>query len=436
MSDSTQTPLTPEELLERIEAETTEVTAEATPEPTCAKCGTFDEWDGANWCPVCGYYPAFHEKPEEVDYTLQQQEQVSEYDHWWQVVPKWAWIMIAGCVAIVAQSITVRLYYHYNGGMRSHWALPQALLGVALGLTGHLRAAFVGLNQDQKLSPGDIVMAPVATWNRIFRQLPKTRLTVWIAGWGITLTVTALTIIGGIRYSAVFDDWGFGDPVQPDVTIPMNLRPNSQDSGSDDDAPPLILPPEPKGPYAEAVIYGFFPNRYRGFDKLLLAAGHRGKPIQVAEIDYGQISRSIRKRLVVMMRERPNSKPVVDTSYNARWVEPSIVVKLAFNELTEDGILVEPEIKKFERDLRKQRGFAHLRKKGDYSVLFHRLDVRTAYVDFQTEHEKWAVACQRARTAHSKIYGAKNGAVDPEDNGKIGQDAKKTFEDVARELQK
>src|SRR5204862_5619292 len=55
----------------------------------------------------------------------------------------------------------------------------------------------------------DALLHPVEAWRPTVDGLPQTARRSWLAAWGFTAAICAMVIVGGIRYSALVDDWGF-----------------------------------------------------------------------------------------------------------------------------------------------------------------------------------------------------------------------------------
>jgi hypothetical protein len=53
--------------------------------------------------------------------------------------------------------------------------------------------------KDEGLNFTDAVV-PFKLYGLIFRNLPRTRLTLWFTSWGLTLVVSALICVGGLGY--------------------------------------------------------------------------------------------------------------------------------------------------------------------------------------------------------------------------------------------
>lgn len=379
--------------------------------PSCAKCGAFDDWGAASWCPVCGFYPKFDKAPEKIDDSLQvkTEEQSVNFVRMLKTLPKWANVLIGGSLSIIVASIAIRISYAYSGRNPGTWAVCQLMIGILMALVAHCRAAFIGLNKDQKLAPMDIVMAPFATWDRTIKELPFSRVTIWLGGWGITVVLSAVIIVGGIRYSAIFDDWGFQSPESNDIITVTRGHGGGAKKKMKSllDKELVILPPAPEGPFVKCIAYGYFRgNNTKQFCHSVLFAGSlNGEFVHIATIDYSDMPKDKRGRLAVMLKERNEDEPFFSSSYNSTFVEPSIVCKVNYAAMESNGRLRSPQFESVAMDLRKERAFAQLKEKGDFSQLIGRLNVEKYDTEYNDRMEQYEATCAKIIALHTKEDG-------------------------------
>lgn len=189
--------------------------AGAAAEPTCPKCGTTEPWGMTSWCPSCGYYPSLGQSAESLSQLAAQDfaedEEETQIENWWELVPSWAWTTLAGAFGIFVVSLAVRLTLSVENG-RGLWALGQLGLGAFAFFIVHLMVFLDSSKRTDKLSPFDLFMRPIEVWKPVVGDLPASVNRVNTGVWCLTAMLSAVTIVGGIRYSAIFDDWGFEQP--------------------------------------------------------------------------------------------------------------------------------------------------------------------------------------------------------------------------------
>ena len=171
----------------------------------CQNCGANANWDGQSWCPACGYHPAL-KRTVEIDRAPETTEE--QPVNLWEVIPSWAWALVLGSVAVVALSFTVRLSVIGNHVLRARWAFTQAAFAEFAALIVTLLVYLYAAQKSDRISPFDLVLKPVAIWKPTFNALPKNALRVWVFVWAQTALLCAIFVIGGMKYSSLFDDWG------------------------------------------------------------------------------------------------------------------------------------------------------------------------------------------------------------------------------------
>jgi hypothetical protein len=82
---------------------------------------------------------------------------------------------------------------------RAAWATVQIAGGLLMILAAQFLALVRLAPEDEKLNFRDALL-PFRLWGLVFRRLPALRLSVWLAGWGISLILSAVILIGGLSY--------------------------------------------------------------------------------------------------------------------------------------------------------------------------------------------------------------------------------------------
>jgi len=194
----------------------------------CPHCGSAEPWGCSSWCPQCGFYPMFgkcvetgphRNAPEELDF--------------FKLVPPWAWILGAGIAAIVVLSFSASMVIKERAGLRLLWALAQCGLGAIAASIAHFSAYLSAIVDSDRFTPFDFIMKPVDIWKTVAKALPKVAWRFWALSWGVTASLCALLVIGGIRYSAIFD-WGIEKPAEANlVQAIVDEARQEQDGGAE-----------------------------------------------------------------------------------------------------------------------------------------------------------------------------------------------------------
>jgi hypothetical protein len=171
-----------------------------TPCPRCKK--PLADPCGLGWCQSCGYCRSLEEdrarlpldKPVAKDQSAALLPSTPPLKFaWWPVV------LLVGVALLAAACYAASRHYPLTALQRAAWTSIQIAAGVALIFAGQCYALIVLAPKDEGLNFTDAVV-PFKLYGLIFRNLPRTRLTLWFTSWGLTLVVSALICVGGLGY--------------------------------------------------------------------------------------------------------------------------------------------------------------------------------------------------------------------------------------------
>jgi hypothetical protein len=326
-------------------------------EVSCSNCGSTDPWGGSTWCPQCGFYPSLGKCIDTGSSTTEEPEAVD----FWQAVPDWVWVMGGGVVAIAVMTIAVALCLPKESLIRPFWTLTQAGIGLVAVCVAHVSAFLFGVVKSEKLGPVDIMLRPVELWKPSLSMLPQGAWRFWLLAWGLTAAVCAATLIGGVQYSRMFDDWGVsrrGDAnvVHAVVQAARKVReggPESLEEAMDEftgQAQPEaaeIPPPDPtlRSETVDSLIVGYTTDLHDELSSLLLATVVEGKLRFVGKMSAKGIPLEVRKVLLQKMPKLRQARPFVKTSQSATWLKPALMCRVAFVDWTRDRRLRKPQFR-------------------------------------------------------------------------------------------
>jgi hypothetical protein len=318
----------------------------------CPHCGDTRPWGLASWCPRCGYYPAIGKcvavTPE--DETAQS----TEAPPLWTLIPAWGWVLGGGVVAIAAVSLLGRLITPPNSWARTNWSVAELLIGAGLLLAGHGWSYMVTIMKSAQTGLLDFVMKPFTIWSVTFQQLPKSARRVWLGGWGIATMVCAMTIVGGLRFSAIFDDWGFRKPAEQNLAKAVMERALAN-KGRDDSKEGIDkatkdfageagkIDPMDDSQLTEqidCVVFGYRPHE-KSVD-LLLAAVVENQLRYVGTVSRG-ITPETREQVLARLETLGRDKPFIKCNEEATWVEPIVSCRVKFKNWSEAGQMFWPK---------------------------------------------------------------------------------------------
>lgn len=332
----------------------------------CVNCSESHDWAGGVVCPACGYHPML-KRCIEVEQTPQFQMEAGP-ENLWEAIPGWAWVLLGGVVAIVVGSFVVRYQLQGNARLRAAWAFSQAALAEFATLVVHVLALIHASTKSDRYSPFDLFMKPISLWKPTFNSLPRHAWRVWVFAWGQTAMICAAAIIGGMNYSALFDDWGVEERAKPNLigTIAEKAKENGDEAGSleealdnaadapveeetdEEEKPAEPLPIEKT---AECLIFGYRTNESGEVTTLLLASAVNGK-MQFSGLisTVGMPEDELRKLSARMMRLGRRG-PFVKCRYRASWLLPRLMVEVDHEGWGKDGKLVKPKFKQMLADI-------------------------------------------------------------------------------------
>ena len=370
------------------------------PGETCPRCHTTQSWGMASWCPNCGYYPSVGEDDVEdmswKDHVVEDTAE-AEPENIWQSIPAWFWIMMAGVIGIMVSSVTIRLLLPEEDSPRGIIALVQLGVGFLSFAIAHGIASREAMKNDPRINLTDVGLAWFSVWQPTITQLPHTCKRIWSIAWGLMAMVTAVTVIGGIDYSAPFrgeekkgpniaanviqnvasaakaqaaqqpqdmsmedaltelndpdammDAANAGgapasmeDAVQNLAGMPEQLEELTGDLPLDD---PEALQEMLVDLKVSTYVYGVVINSKRQPVGLVFAANTKGRDQHVAEIMADKIPQDSYMRIVRKLYMATQSTPEIPSDRtDVVWVAPEVSCRLKYKGIAEDGTLIEPE---------------------------------------------------------------------------------------------
>lgn len=328
----------------------------------CPRCGSLEPWGAASWCPSCGFYPAFDKLPEDAAANPHVQEKAEEKKTLWQRMPRWVYVLMAGEIVIFAMSLLVALVTDQVCFERSVYSVVQLGIGAILFLTMQVWA-FAKAVMSENFSPVDIIAHPLDIWEPSLRKLPQGAWKVWLAAWGLTAVICSVVIVGGIRFGALFDDWGFRQRAKQNLMQKIaDAARDSAGKGAENlndaiedfvgEASKNVPNPddlkkkaaeEPKQS-VDCVIVGYVPSTEANgpvFKALVLAAVRDNKLRYVGTVSEG-ISDKLRQDLNARMPKLHRDRPFVKSTLTAKWIQPVMACRVKFVDWSDTDQIRKP----------------------------------------------------------------------------------------------
>ena len=179
----------------------------------CPQCGSTEPWGISSWCPNCFYHPrmgqmTFAPPPPDPEVRHLQpgySHKSESYAEILKALPLWGHVLWVGLVSIFGLSVFMSIKLPSFGPERAIWTLAQALIGMIAAGTAHVLVFFSAVPVTDKYGPFDLFLKPLDFWRYAIRKLPAKPWRLWMFAWGLTAMLSALVLIGGIRYSVIFE---------------------------------------------------------------------------------------------------------------------------------------------------------------------------------------------------------------------------------------
>jgi len=258
---------------------------------------------------------------------------------------------MAGMGVVVGASFFARVATPVGGSTRLIWSLVQIVIGLVFFGVGQFSAYMFAVSGSDKFGPFDIAMKPIEIWKTAFTRLPSHAWRVWLAGWGLTAIMGALLLVGGIRFSAIFDDWGFEQPAQQNLVqaIVSEAKRQKEDgaesleeamnefAGEGEEA--AAAAEEAKLVATDCLIVGYTPEGKDDFSMILLGAFVENKLQFVGTLTVEELSEEAHVRLRERMPNFTQEKPFLKTGYAANWLQPKLMCRVKSDGFTRSNKL-------------------------------------------------------------------------------------------------
>jgi hypothetical protein len=332
--------------------------------PRCEKCKAPLKSDIVNICPSCGWYASLGicvevdpnwETATETATSPDATTQPSHLRVWLNLVPRWGWIMFACVLAVLIESVAVRLTTPDGGALRTVWSVSQLMVGFLAVAGCHIFNFLVLAARDTDFGIIDIVLKPLKLWIRAVHELP-TRL--WVAtgaASGLSAVLASILIIGGLPYERLWD-WGFEQPVKQNLMGAVmdrvkelesrngsdNLEDAVNDFAGENGEGNETTKPTPEKPRekADCVILGYQVDRDGRLNSLILGTANRAKLIYAGRVTPEMSNDELSALLQDLMSIRVH-QPFVAIEADAIWVKPKYTCRITYGERLKNGKLRE-----------------------------------------------------------------------------------------------
>jgi hypothetical protein len=283
-----------------------------------------------------------------------------------EAFPQWALVLGAGVLTVFVFSFIFSFMLPESGPERAWWALGQCLVGFLAAATGHVSAFLYAASKTDKFSPFDVFMKPIELWKPTMSLLPKAAWRVWVAAWGLTAILCGAFVVGGLRYDALFEDWGAEKRAGLNVVqevVAQARKEREGGAGSLEDAMNDFVGEEKKDdidklPSEDCLIFGYIVEERGELDSIVVASVVGHSLTYVGRVPAREIPEESRNRLLARMKHLRRRAPFVkadqqitESGKQMNWLEPILMCQVAYSEWDHDHRMVKPRLKRLLADV-------------------------------------------------------------------------------------
>jgi hypothetical protein len=319
--------------------------------PRCEKCNAPIKSDVVTVCRSCGWYPSLGrflevdpqwetETDTETIKPAGDAPQKSTLRVWFELLPRWSWVIIGSVLLVVAESVVAR--FATSGSVRTTWSLCQIAAGFLAAAGCHIFNFLVLAADDADVGVMDIVLKPVKLWMRAFHYLPKR---LWVSNaaiCGVVAIAMSFLVIGAIPYER-FWDWGFEAPTKQELMGAVMDRVKKLETQKEQSLEEAIgdfagkagveeeeAPAKPRQK-ADCVILGYQIDKEGRITDLILGTNYLARLVYAGRVTP-KVPDDERARLLKLLKPIRTREPLLPIeSDTTTWVKPKYACRVSFD---------------------------------------------------------------------------------------------------------
>ncbi len=286
--------------------------------PSCEKCHALLEAGGGSICPRCGWY-AVAKTFVAIDRNWEAEDDAEQGPA--EGIPGWAWVVMAGVLAAVAESMVVRLATPDGSSWRSTWAGVQFLAGIAAFVACQVVGFVVLMRNDSTAALLDVLLKPFKVSGILFRELPRRTWAVTLGVSGLAAVASAVLVIGSVPYHWLWS-WNvdYRSMQALESAVGQELNPAQLPEATPKDASRQTI---------TCVIIGYELNDAGTLRVVLVARESYGKLIYaggVTPTGEAALLFELRQNLV----QSRSRGPLIPMTFNSNWVLPKYTCQVSY----------------------------------------------------------------------------------------------------------
>jgi hypothetical protein len=330
----------------------------------CPRCGgKLTNPESLGWCPKCSYCRSLEQDQDKVATLKSGPRKPSPFGivEFAQLIwnsPRWAKILFAGMVVVLAVSYFASKYYLPRGESytRALWSTIQLGAGLLVVLVGQFWALTLLAPKDDKLGAVDAFI-PFRLWSMALNRLPLTDKPVWAGAWGMTAMVCAVLVTGGLEYWKQF--YNPKKIANPDLVAAAGfLAKKKSDKDLTESVKDFAKMGTPKEEEKKkdtrqtvsCIIIGYLRGEGKMISGLILATVRNKGVAYAGVVNRGftaENSEEMLPELAKLVRPEPveQFQNLVLKHPAAIWVEPKLFCEVHYFGVDRDGVLINANFK-------------------------------------------------------------------------------------------
>jgi hypothetical protein len=301
-----------------LATESTRAATRTSASPCCEKCHAPLHAGGGSICPRCGWY-AVAKTFVAIDRNWDADDDAKQARG--EGIPGWAWIVIAGVLAVIVESTAVRLATPDGSSLRSTWAGAQLLAGMAAFVFCQIVGFVVLMRNDSSAALLDVILKPFKISGVLFRSLPRRTWAVTLGVSGLAAVASAALVIGSVPYHWLWS-WNvdYRSSQALESAVGQQLNPSQLPEAAEKDTSRQTI---------TCVIIGYELNDDGTLRVVLVARESFGKLIYaggVAPTGEAALLFELRENLL----QSRSQGPVIPMTFNSNWVLPKYTCQISY----------------------------------------------------------------------------------------------------------
>jgi hypothetical protein len=328
-----------------------------TPAPAdCPRCGgRLVNPESLGLCPACGYCHSLHADAAEPESAINMAKNTVAGESavaFWQmmlVLPKWAWVTLAGVALILVGSLVGDALLSAASFARAVWSSAQLIVGLVLVLGAQIYGVFRLSSSESGVEGREFFLFSPRLWRRIFKELPATRWLVYLESWGLSLMVCAIVIVGNLLY--------WVQNVQPREYADQDLRKaaEARELGKESGEPKVFVPSgsnltelpttdlkQDTRPSVQCAIIGYVPDEDGLPTALVLARLNEGKLVYCGVVKRGFLPKEAEELRQVLSKSVRAEPLIKGLQKDAVWVKAGAYCDVHQSGFDAGGHLIDP----------------------------------------------------------------------------------------------